>query len=107
MFLANYGDTLTDAPLDELVERRSGRHGAVASFLAVRPSDYPFRDRRRPTATGRVHALSDPPTSDIWINGGYFMLRARSSTTSSPATSSSRSRSRRLDRRGRLHADAV
>ena len=58
MFLANYGDTLTDAPLPELIEafRRTDK---VAAFLAVRPT-YSFHivesergrrghgDRRRP-----------------------------------------------------------
>ncbi len=35
VFLANYGDVLTDAPLDELVDDFSGSD-AIAAFLAVR-----------------------------------------------------------------------
>ena len=39
MFLANYGDTLTDAPLDRLVaDFEAG--DATASFLSVRPTGY-------------------------------------------------------------------
>jgi glucose-1-phosphate cytidylyltransferase len=73
IFLANYGDTLTDAPLDELVEtfRESD---AVASFLSVRPSSYPFTV----VTTGddsRVRTLQRPADADLWINGGYFILR--------------------------------
>ena len=37
IFLANYGDTLTDAPLDELVETFRA-DTATAALLAVRPS---------------------------------------------------------------------
>ena len=73
MFLANYGDTLTDAPLDRLVERFRGSD-AVASFLAIPPSNYPFRVLR----TGdddRVRVLLPAGEADLWINGGYFMLR--------------------------------
>jgi len=40
VFLASYGDCLTDAPLDELVADFR-RRDTVASFLSVQP-DYPF-----------------------------------------------------------------
>jgi glucose-1-phosphate cytidylyltransferase len=42
LFLANYGDTLTDAPLDRIVAEFA-ETDAVASFLSVRASAYPFR----------------------------------------------------------------
>jgi glucose-1-phosphate cytidylyltransferase len=73
IFLANYGDTLTDAPLDQLVERFRASE-AVASFLAIRPSGYPFRVLRT-DGQDRVEALLRAGEADIWINGGYFMLR--------------------------------
>ncbi len=73
VFLANYGDTLTDAPLDRSIANFMGT-GATASFLSVRPTGYGFRavtmDR-----SGYVTALRDPARADIWINGGYFILR--------------------------------
>jgi len=72
IFLANYGDTLTDAPLDELIERFRATD-ATASFLAVRPAGYPFRVLR--TAGDRVEAILRPADADLWINGGYFILR--------------------------------
>ena len=51
----------------------SGRGTVVASFLAVRPSGYPFRVLR--TSGDRVEALKRPGDADLWINGGYFCLR--------------------------------
>ena len=72
MFLANYGDTLTDADLPAMIER--AREAKVtASFLAVRPS-YSFHVVSMDEG-GRVNGLLDVTRSDIWINGGYFVLR--------------------------------
>jgi len=73
VFLANYGDTLTDAPLDRLVDGFS-RTDATASFLSVRPSGYGFTTVQM-TPGGTVTALRDATDADLWINGGYFMLR--------------------------------
>jgi glucose-1-phosphate cytidylyltransferase len=73
VFLANYGDTLTDAPLDRLVDDFS-RADATASFLSVRPMGYGFTTVEM-TAAGRVTGLKDATEADLWINGGYFMLR--------------------------------
>jgi glucose-1-phosphate cytidylyltransferase len=72
VFLANYGDVLTDAPLPELVDDFVHRD-AVAAFMAVKPT-YTFhvvtsRD------DGLVERIDDVRVSDIWINGGYFVLR--------------------------------
>ncbi len=73
MFLANYGDTLTDAPLDRLTaDFEAG--DATASFLSVRPTGYGFHTVTT-DGQGRVTAFEDPTRADIWINGGYFMLR--------------------------------
>jgi glucose-1-phosphate cytidylyltransferase len=72
-FLANYGDVLTDAPLNERVDEFLAGD-AVGSFLCVRPSTYTFhlvrlRDDRR------VAAIEDIGKSNLWINGGYFIFR--------------------------------
>jgi glucose-1-phosphate cytidylyltransferase len=73
VFLANYGDCLTDAPQDELIEAFL-RSGKLAAFLAVRPLPYTFHlvdvDRR-----DRVTGLHDISKADLWINGGYFIFR--------------------------------
>lgn len=72
-FLAHYGDTLTDVPVPVLVDelRDSGK---VANFLCVRPTNYTFHTVRA-DSTGQVTSIDDIQTSEIWINGGYFVLR--------------------------------
>lgn len=73
MFLANYGDTLTDADLPAMIARAKAAN-VTASFLAVRPN-YSFHvvsmDHR-----GLVDGIQDVTRSDVWINGGYFVLRS-------------------------------
>jgi len=73
VFMANYGDTLTDAPLDRLTDQFLGSD-ATATFLSVRPMDYGFHAVTI-DPTGRVTAFQDPARADLWINGGYFILR--------------------------------
>lgn len=73
VFLANYGDTLTDAPLPQLIDRLTTSDN-VASFLCVKPN-WSFHVVDFDHDNGRVAGLRDAPTSEIWINGGYFVLR--------------------------------
>jgi glucose-1-phosphate cytidylyltransferase len=73
VFLANYGDTLTDAPLDRLIADFE-QGDAAASFLSVRPTAYGFHAVTIDGA-GHVTAFDDPMHANIWINGGYFVLR--------------------------------
>lgn len=73
MFLANYGDTLTDADLPAQITR-ARESGATASFLAVRPN-YSFHVVSMDD-TGIVENIHDVTRSDVWINGGYFVLRS-------------------------------
>jgi glucose-1-phosphate cytidylyltransferase len=72
LFLANYGDTLTDANLPAMIDVAKAAN-VTASFLAVRPN-YSFHvvsmDER-----GLVHGIRDVTRSDVWINGGYFVFR--------------------------------
>ena len=72
LFLANYGDTLTDAPLDWLVDEARAS-GAVATMLSV-PPPYSFHIVRA-DAGGRVEAIEDTRASGIRINGGGYVLR--------------------------------
>jgi glucose-1-phosphate cytidylyltransferase len=72
MFLANYSDTLTDAPLPAMIAGVR-EHGAVASFLAVRPT-YTFHVALFEHGN-RVRDIQSVNEADIWINGGYFVLR--------------------------------
>ncbi|HEX5993652.1 MAG TPA: glucose-1-phosphate cytidylyltransferase [Jiangellales bacterium] len=72
MFLANYADTLTDAPLDEHVARFQASD-AVATMLAVPPVSthhvLEFDDAGNVAAVREVRELMQ------WENGGYFVLR--------------------------------
>ena len=72
MFLANYSDGLTDVDLDDMIKRFK-ESGKVACFLAVRPPlSFHLADIDE---TGRVRALRSSDNADIWINGGYFLMR--------------------------------
>ena len=74
MFLANYSDGLSDAPLPEMIEffRASGK---TACFMAIRPNfSYHLVDFDE---DGTVQAFRTSHDSEIWINGGFFILRPR------------------------------
>lgn len=73
MFLANYSDDLTDAPLDELVEEFRSRSEIVASFLSVRPNL--SLHAVTTDAMGLVSSLVSVRDSGIRVNGGYFIFR--------------------------------
>jgi len=72
LFLANYGDTLTDAPLADMVDTLV-RSDKIALFLGARPT-YNFHIVDF-DAENSVRDLRDVTTADIWMNGGYFVFR--------------------------------
>jgi len=72
VFLAAYGDCVTDAPLNQMVDDFRQRD-VVAAFIRVRPS-YTFHVVET-EADGRVASIQPVRDADIWINGGYFILR--------------------------------
>jgi glucose-1-phosphate cytidylyltransferase len=72
VFLANYGDVLTDAPLNDIIDGFLPTN-AVGSLLAVRP-----QDSFHVVAIGEDSLISGfEPVADksFRINGGYFVLR--------------------------------
>jgi glucose-1-phosphate cytidylyltransferase len=72
VFLANYSDGLTNAPLPEIIERFK-RSGKIGCFIAVRP---PFNFHLAEfDDTDTVRRFRSNHESDIWINGGYFVFR--------------------------------
>ncbi|MBS0558669.1 MAG: glucose-1-phosphate cytidylyltransferase [Proteobacteria bacterium] len=74
IFLANYSDGLSDVDLNEMILRFRAS-GKTACFLAVRPAvTFHLADI---DADGRVRRLVDPDQLDIWINGGFFIMRPR------------------------------
>jgi glucose-1-phosphate cytidylyltransferase len=73
VFLANYSDGLTDFPLPEMIEDFSHRDG-YASFLSVQPRSSSL-DTVQLSEDESVKAIKCMKESNIWINGGYFVLR--------------------------------
>jgi len=72
IFLANYADVLTDAPLPDMIERFTAS-SAVASLLAVPP-----QSSHHVVEIGEDGLISlVTPMRDLrqWENGGYFALR--------------------------------
>lgn len=70
-FLANYSDVLTDAPLDEMIERTVSSQ-ATASMLVVPPqSSFHCVDV---AATGEVKEILPISDFPVGVNGGYFVL---------------------------------
>ncbi len=71
-FLANYSDGLSDLPLPKVIDAFE-RSGCAASMLVVQPTA--SFDIVRTGAGGLVSGVCPLNRSDIWINGGYFVLR--------------------------------
>jgi glucose-1-phosphate cytidylyltransferase len=71
-FLATYGDGLTDAPLDEMINRLKSS-GRTALFLSARPV---FNAHVIDAGEdGVVRAIEDMEQAEVWINGGFFVFR--------------------------------
>jgi glucose-1-phosphate cytidylyltransferase len=72
VFLANYGDGLSDAPLPDLIDHLANSD-AVASLLLVRPTaTFDIVQAGAGPGVEGIRPLSD---SGIWINGGFFVMR--------------------------------
>jgi len=71
VFLASYGDVLTDAPLNDIIDGFLAGD-ATASLLAVPPqASFHVVDVDGP----RVKGITPAASMQLWINGGYFVLR--------------------------------
>jgi len=71
-FLATYGDDLTDAPLDDMIDRLTSS-GKTGLFLSVRPM---FNAHVVDVGEdGSVHSITDIQRANVWINGGFFVFR--------------------------------
>ena len=72
MFLANYADVLTDAPLDDMIARFRAAD-AVGGLMAVPPqSAFHCVDVDE---DGRLSTISSLQQMPLWENGGYLMFR--------------------------------
>jgi glucose-1-phosphate cytidylyltransferase len=73
LFLANYSDVLTDAPLPSMIATAVER-GKIATFLCVRPT-YTFHVVSFDEGDPLVDDIRDVNRSNLWINGGFFVFR--------------------------------
>lgn len=72
MFLANYSDQLSDLALNEHIDRFT-QSGATAGFVAVRPSQsFHTVECDENHSVKRMGSVEE---SDLWINGGFLVLR--------------------------------
>jgi glucose-1-phosphate cytidylyltransferase len=72
VFLANYGDGLSDLPLPDMIDNFD-KSGAVASLLLVQPTA--SFDIVNAGPDGVVTDICALNLSETWINGGFFVLR--------------------------------
>jgi glucose-1-phosphate cytidylyltransferase len=72
MFLANYGDGLSDLHLPAMIE--TFRHSrAIASLLLVQPTG--SSDVVHTEHDGTIREITPLCRTGIWINGGFFVMR--------------------------------
>ena len=91
VFLANYSDGLTDLDLGKYVDTFLAQPDKVASFLAVQSTQsFHVADV---ADNGEVASIDPLSESDLWINGGFFVFRTRSSAISTKARTWRSSRS--------------
>jgi glucose-1-phosphate cytidylyltransferase len=72
IFLANYGDGLSDLPLPKMLNAFQ-QSDALATLLLVQPTA--SFDIVHSAPNGIVQGISALSRSDIWINGGFFIMR--------------------------------
>src|SRR5678816_2305310 len=72
MFLANYGDGLSDVPLPAMIDTFS-KSDAVASLLLVQPTGSSHVVHTEPDGT--IKNITAINRTDMWINGGFFVMR--------------------------------
>jgi len=72
IFMANYSDGLSDLDLNVYLDNFQ-KEDKVASFLCVRPSQSFHLVKF--DGTGEVDGLAPVDTSNVWINGGFFIFK--------------------------------
>jgi glucose-1-phosphate cytidylyltransferase len=73
IFLANYSDGLTDFQLSQMIDDFVQRD-SYASFLSVQPRSSSL-DTVDLNDDGSVRSIRCMKDANIWVNGGYFVLR--------------------------------
>jgi glucose-1-phosphate cytidylyltransferase len=72
IFLANYSDGLTDAPLSDMIDRFR-KSGKIGCFIAIHP---PFSFHLAEfDSQDAVLKFRSSQEAGVWINGGFFIFR--------------------------------
>ncbi|MFF0147267.1 glucose-1-phosphate cytidylyltransferase [Amycolatopsis sulphurea] len=72
IFLANYADVLTDAPLPDLIERFAAADAGASMMIVPPPATFHCVEVG---AGGLVSGITPVSEMPLWANGGYFALR--------------------------------
>lgn len=72
IFLANYADGLSDAPLPDMIDRFR-KSKLMGCFIAVHP---PFSFHLAEIDGNEVRRFRSSQEANIWINGGFFIFRS-------------------------------
>ncbi|MEV0623175.1 sugar phosphate nucleotidyltransferase [Nonomuraea sp. NPDC050404] len=72
MFLANYADVLSDAPLPDIIDRFERTDAGASMMVVPPPGTFHCIDV---TDDGLARAISPVSEMPLWVNGGYFVLR--------------------------------
>ncbi len=70
-FLANYADVLTDAPLNEMIDKCVAADAGASMMIVPPQSSFHCVDV---TDAGTVERITPVAQLPIWENGGYFVL---------------------------------
>ncbi|MFI7152641.1 sugar phosphate nucleotidyltransferase [Nonomuraea sp. NPDC050022] len=72
VFLANYADVLTDAPLPEIIDRFTDADVGASMMVVPPPGTFHCIDIDDDGLARDIAPVTQMP---IWVNGGYFVLR--------------------------------
>ncbi|MEV0583060.1 sugar phosphate nucleotidyltransferase [Nonomuraea sp. NPDC050310] len=72
MFLANYADVLTDAPLNDMIARFAASELGASMMVVPPPGTFHCVELGENGMVGGITPVTEMP---LWINGGYFVLR--------------------------------
>ncbi|MEO3853603.1 sugar phosphate nucleotidyltransferase [Acrocarpospora sp. B8E8] len=72
MFLANYADVLTDAPLPDIIDRFAASDAGASMLVVPPPATFHAIEVGD---SGDVEGITPISEMPLWANGGYFVLR--------------------------------
>jgi glucose-1-phosphate cytidylyltransferase len=72
VFLANYGDGLSDLPLPDVIDYFKASN-AIGAMTMVQPTS--SFDLVAAEPDGKVTGIRPVASTDVWINGGFFVFR--------------------------------